>query len=123
MSSGVSGSDEKLSGAKIQPLESEVKDDTPLDTSSRGATGSDRNIDQSRIEPIGGAGQYQHPLPQTHDGGSTGSDEAIGGAKIEPLEGAQGDKGNEEVGKNGLDDESVDGARVQPLGEVREEMS
>ena len=45
MSSGTSGSDEKISGAKIDPLASETKYNTPLDTSSRGATGTDKSID------------------------------------------------------------------------------
>lgn len=57
MSSGASGSDEKISAAKIDPLASETKANVPHDQSSRGAVGSDRNIDQARIDPIGGAGK------------------------------------------------------------------
>ena len=58
MSSGASGSDEKISGSKIHPLASETKYNVPLDTSSRGVVGTDRNIDQARIDPVGGKGQY-----------------------------------------------------------------
>lgn len=57
MSSGASGSDEKISGTKIDPLASEMKDNVPHDQSSCGVVGSDRNIDQARIDPIGGAGR------------------------------------------------------------------
>jgi len=49
-----------------------------------------------------------------------GRDETIQGAKLEPLEG----KGSEPTSKStGLDDEEVDASRINPLGEVREEMS
>ncbi len=64
-------------------------------------------------------GQYAHPIPVTHSGGSAGTDETLQGSKIEPLQ------GKEDVGTRkteGLSDEGVDGARIQPLGEVREEM-
>lgn len=60
MSSGTSGSDEKISGAKIDPLASDQKTGGPHDMASRGVTGTDRNIDQARIDPIGGKGQYSH---------------------------------------------------------------
>lgn len=62
MSSGASGSDEKISGAKIDPLASDTKANVPLDMSSRGAVGSDRNIDQARIDPIGGKGTSLLPF-------------------------------------------------------------
>ena len=58
MSSGASGSDDKISGSKIDPLAPETKYNVPLDTSSRGVVGTDRNIDQARIDPVGGKGQY-----------------------------------------------------------------
>lgn len=48
-----------ISGAKIQPLDSETKANVPLDTSSRGSAGTDRTIDQARIDPLGGAGEFQ----------------------------------------------------------------
>lgn len=57
MSSGASGSDEKISGSKIDPLASDTKANVPLDMSSRGAVGSDRTIDQARIDPIRGKGK------------------------------------------------------------------
>jgi hypothetical protein len=56
MSSGTSGSDEKISGAKIDPLASDQKKGVTHDLSSRGVTGTDRTIDQSRINPLGGKG-------------------------------------------------------------------
>jgi fructose-1,6-bisphosphatase/inositol monophosphatase family enzyme len=58
MSSGTSGSDEKISAAKIEPLSSDQKAGVTHDLSSRGVTGTDSNIDQTRIDPIGGKGQY-----------------------------------------------------------------
>ncbi|KAL8728156.1 MAG: hypothetical protein Q9181_005439 [Wetmoreana brouardii] len=70
MSSGASGSDEKISAAKIDPLASDVKANVPHDQSSRGAVGSDRNIDQARIEPVGGGATLSILTPlsaiQTH---------------------------------------------------------
>ncbi|KAJ9621988.1 hypothetical protein H2203_006869 [Taxawa tesnikishii (nom. ined.)] len=120
MSTGTSGSDEKISGAKIQPLDSETKYNTAHDQSSRGAAGTDRSIDQTRIDPIGGAGQFQHPAPHADSQGVVGRDEAIQGAKIEPLEGNP-TKGTAK--STGLDDEQIDSARIQPGGEVREELS
>ncbi|KAJ9636273.1 hypothetical protein H2199_007948 [Coniosporium tulheliwenetii] len=116
MATGVTGSDEMISGAKIQPLDSETKANVPLDTSSRGSAGTDRTIDQARIDPLGGAGQYQNPLPHADSQGVVGRDETIQGTKIEPLEG----KKDEAQGKGpGLDDENVDASRIDPLGEVR----
>lgn len=56
MSSGASGSDEKISATKIDPLASETKANVPHDQSSRGAVESDRNVDRARIAPLGGAG-------------------------------------------------------------------
>ncbi|KAL9019978.1 MAG: hypothetical protein Q9185_002768 [Variospora sp. 1 TL-2023] len=118
MSSGASGSDEKISAAKIDPLASETKANVPHDQSSRGAVGTDRNIDQARIDPIGGVGQYKHPAPHA-SAGVVGPDANMEKTKIEPLEG-EVSKGR--VQPSGLTDEGVDAARVQPLGEVREEM-
>ena len=62
MSSGASGSDEKISGSKIDPLASDIKDNVPKDLSSRGAAGSDHNIDQARIDPLGGKGVFLLPF-------------------------------------------------------------
>ena len=176
MSSGTSGSDEKISGSKIDPLASDIKANVPHDTSSRGVAGSDRNIDQARIDPIGGkgmpsaiylslfkiifslflflsfqllfvriplappptphsrgiskcvlltwcpngAGQYQHPAPHA-TAGVIGNDANIDRSKIEPLE-EQADAGKGHAKNAGLGDEEVDAARVQPLGEVREQI-
>jgi hypothetical protein len=44
----------------------------------------------------------------------------IQGAKIEPLEDG---RDNATSRQPGLDDEQVDSSRINPLGEVREEMS
>ncbi len=66
------------------------------------------------------AGQYQHPEPHADSQGVVGREGVLHSTKIEPLEG----KRNEATEKStGLDDEQVDAARVQPLGEVREQMS
>ncbi|KAI7527791.1 hypothetical protein KC331_g16116 [Hortaea werneckii] len=126
MSSGASGSDEKISASKIQPLDSEQKFNTTHDLSSRGATGSDRNIDQTRLEPTAGnRGQHQHPEPHAESGGSVGRDETIQAAKVDPLvsQAQSGETASTATRKNpGLDDEVVDAGRVAPMGEVREEM-
>ncbi|KAK5464953.1 hypothetical protein LTS15_001516 [Exophiala xenobiotica] len=119
MSSGTSGSDEKISGTKIDPLASETKANQPHDQSSRGVAGTDRSIDKTRIDPLGGAGQYRHPAAHADSQGVVGRDETIQGAKIDPLSG----KGNASTTKSaGLDDEQVDASRINPMGEVREEM-
>ncbi|KAI4128138.1 MAG: hypothetical protein LQ338_002875 [Usnochroma carphineum] len=118
MSSGASGSDEKISATKIDPLASDVKANVPHDQSSRGFVGTDRTIDQARIDPVGGGDRYKHPAPHATSG-VIGNDANIDKAKIEPLEG-QTPKGGEKP--SGLTDEEIDAARVQPLGEVREEM-
>lgn len=66
-----------------------------------------------------GLGQYQHPAPHADSQGVVGRDEAIQGAKIDPLSG----KENVSTTKStGLDDEQVDASRINPMGEVREEM-
>ncbi|KAK8198754.1 hypothetical protein M8818_006621 [Zalaria obscura] len=65
MSTGASGSDEKISGAKIEPLDSETKYNTPHDQGSRGVVGTDRTIDQARIDPVGGHGEL-HRSPHHH---------------------------------------------------------
>lgn len=62
--------------------------------------------------------RYKHPAPHATSG-VIGNDANIDKAKIEPLEG-QTPKGGEKP--SGLTDEEIDAARVQPLGEVREEM-
>lgn len=131
---GASGSDEKISGAKIEPLDSDQKVGVPHDQSSRGVAGSDRNIDQTRIDPIGGAnesfvcplgsslrlvGQYQHTVPHADSEGVIGTDETIGAARIDPLGGTADDS---RMKHPGLDDETVDKARTEPLGGVREEV-
>lgn len=63
MSSGASGSDEKISASKIQPLDSETKYNQTHDLSSRGVAGSDRNIDQTRINPTEGNRGRFHAAP------------------------------------------------------------
>lgn len=63
-------------------------------------------------------GQYKHPAPHA-TAGVIGSDANIDKSKIEPLEGDVAKGGQQ---PSGLTDEEVDAARVQPLGEVREEM-
>ena len=45
--------DEKISGAKIDPLASDQKEGITHDLSSRGVIGTDRSINQSRIDPMG----------------------------------------------------------------------
>jgi hypothetical protein len=56
MSSGTSGSDEKISAAKRELLASDQKrrGGVTHDMSSTGFTGTDRSIDQTRIDPVGG---------------------------------------------------------------------
>ncbi|KAI6876689.1 hypothetical protein KC338_g315 [Hortaea werneckii] len=104
MSSGASGSDEKISASKclphtqIQPLDSEQKFNTTHDLSSRGATGSDRNIDQARLDPTAGnRGQYQHPEPHAEGGGSVGPERGDGEDGYEEESGVGGGRGEREV--------------------------
>ncbi|KAI7254350.1 hypothetical protein KC335_g14493, partial [Hortaea werneckii] len=115
-----------LPHTQIQPLDSEQKFNTTHDLSSRGATGSDRNIDQARLDPTAGnRGQYQHPEAHAEGGGSVGRDETIQAAKVDPLvsQAQSGETASTATRKNpGLDDEVVDAGRVAPMGEVREEM-
>ena len=66
------------------------------------------------------AGQYQHPAPHA-TAGVIGNDANIDKSKIEPLEEEAG-AGKGHAKTAGLGDEEVDAARVQPLGEVREQM-
>ncbi|KAL0256272.1 Histone-lysine N-methyltransferase set-6 [Diplodia seriata] len=94
---GFNGRDDTIAGAKIQPLDSPTKSNVGHDFSDRGAAGTNHSIDQTRIDPLGGHG-----------------------AKLAPLE---GDKYGHTIAKSsGLDDEAVDGSRIKPLGEVREQM-
>ncbi|MCJ1388686.1 hypothetical protein MMC18_001535 [Xylographa bjoerkii] len=117
MSTGTSGSDEKIGGTKIEPLAAEVKNNTPLDTSSRGATGTYQNV--SLVLLASKPGQYQHTAPHADSHGVVGTDETIQGSKLEPLE-RQGHEATEKSG--GINDESVDTARIEPVGSVREEI-
>ncbi|KAG4221125.1 hypothetical protein PC116_g30398 [Phytophthora cactorum] len=112
------GNTAQISGTKIEPLESEVKYNTPYDGEDRGSAGSNRTIDQSRINPLGGKGQHQHTAPHADSQGVVGTAEGLGKTKIEPLEG----KANEsQTPRTGLDDEAVDATRIHPLGGVREQ--
>ncbi|OTA64815.1 hypothetical protein K449DRAFT_392909 [Hypoxylon sp. EC38] len=52
------GNTAEISKTKIEPLESEVKYNTPYDGADRGSAGSDRTIDQSRINPLGEKGEW-----------------------------------------------------------------
>ncbi|KAI1383386.1 uncharacterized protein F4822DRAFT_75907 [Hypoxylon trugodes] len=107
----------QISGAKIEPLKSDVKHNRPYDGADRGSAGSDQTIDQSRINPLGGRGQHQHPAPHANSQGVVGTTENLGKTKIQPLEGGVNESQNP---RTGLDDEAVDAARINPLGEVRE---
>ena len=51
------GSDAKISGAKIEPLASETKEGVQSDPGGGGVAGKDRDIDQARMEPLGGHGK------------------------------------------------------------------
>ncbi|OCL12801.1 hypothetical protein AOQ84DRAFT_311557 [Glonium stellatum] len=115
--SSESANDANLSGAKIQPLDSETKRHVPQTDHS--VVGDDSDINQARIDPLGGRGQYQHPAPHANSQGVVGRDNVLQGAKIAPMEGEY-QKADRE--SQGLDDEAVDGARINPMGSVREEM-
>ncbi|KAI0842241.1 hypothetical protein F5Y06DRAFT_293064 [Hypoxylon sp. FL0890] len=136
----LTGSTAEISKTKIEPLESEVKHNTPYDGTDRGSTGSDRTIDQSRINPLGEKGesdsqatvkfatvmtdtgllvlgQGQHTAPHADNHGVVGPAENLGKTKIPPLEGGVNES---QPPRTGLDDEAVDTARINPLGGVRE---
>ncbi|KAI1382374.1 hypothetical protein F4677DRAFT_401779 [Hypoxylon crocopeplum] len=112
------GNTAQISGTKIEPLESEVKHNTSYDGQDRGSAGSNRTIDQTRIDPLGGKGQHQHTAPHADNQGVVGTTENIGKAKIQPLEGGAREP---QYSRTGLDDESVDAARINPMGAVREQ--
>jgi hypothetical protein len=65
------------------------------------------------------SGQYQHPEPHTDTQGVVGRDEVIAGTKIDPL---VGEFKEAQKKMPGLDDEIVDTSRIEPMGEVREQM-
>ncbi|KAI0381952.1 hypothetical protein F5Y04DRAFT_280183 [Hypomontagnella monticulosa] len=111
------GNSAQISGTKIAPLDSEVKYNTPSNGADRGSAGSNRTIDQARINPLGGKGQHQNTASHADSQGVVGTTENIGKAKIQPL-----DKNLHEAQnpRTGIDDESVDAARINPLGGVRE---
>ncbi|KAL1652085.1 hypothetical protein SLS58_000209 [Diplodia intermedia] len=111
---GFNGRDDTIAGAKIQPLDSPTKSNVGHDLSDRGAAGTNHSIDQTRIDPLGGH------APHANSQGVVGRDDVFAGAKLAPLE---GDKYGHTIAKSsGLDDEAVDGSRINPLGEVREQM-
>ena len=87
-------------------------------SASRGAAGTDRTIDQARVDPLGGRDQHHHhTAPHADTQGAVGREEDVGAARIAPLDGGAA----QQQRKNpGLDDEIIDGARTQPLGSVRE---
>jgi hypothetical protein len=59
-------------------------------------------------------------MPHADSQGVVGRDDVVEGAKIDPLSGKE--PGAKRSTAKGLDDENVDASRVQPMGEVREEM-
>lgn len=63
------------------------------------------------------SGQHQHTAPHADSQGVVGTTENIGKAKIQPLDGGLREAQNP---RTGIDDESVDAARINPLGNVRE---
>lgn len=75
-----------------------------------------RRVNGSRLI----SGPRPVPAPHADSQGVAERDATIEGAKIEPLDGGRGNATSKEPG---LDDELVDASRVNPLGEVREEMS
>ncbi len=63
------------------------------------------------------AGQGQHTAPHADSQGVIGRDNTIQGAKLEPLKSSTS---SETSAAQGLDDEAVDAARIDPMGSVRE---
>ncbi|KAI1461824.1 hypothetical protein F4805DRAFT_453061 [Annulohypoxylon moriforme] len=113
----MTGSTVQISKTKIEPLESEIKHNSPYDGSDRGSAGSSRTIDQTRIQPLGGKSQHQHTAPHADSHGVVGTVEDIGKVRIPPLE---SDSHEAQNPRTGLDDEVIDAARIDPLGSVRE---
>jgi hypothetical protein len=62
-------------------------------------------------------GQGQHTAAHANSQGVIGRENALQGAKLEPLD-SNVDPGNPVT--QGLDDEAVDSARIDPMGTVRE---
>ncbi|KAI2473567.1 hypothetical protein F4781DRAFT_427194 [Annulohypoxylon bovei var. microspora] len=69
------------------------------------------------MEPLGGKGQHQHTAPHADSHGVVGTAEDLGKVKIPPLE---SDSHEAQNPRTGLDDEVIDGARIDPLGSVGE---
>jgi hypothetical protein len=51
------GTDDTISGAKLEPLKSNEKEGVDHAASEGGVAGTDFDIDQSRIDPLGGTGK------------------------------------------------------------------
>ncbi|KAL1865738.1 hypothetical protein VTK73DRAFT_5084 [Phialemonium thermophilum] len=113
------GTDENISASKIQPLDSSTKTNIPRAQGEKGVAGFEEDINQSRISPLGGHGQYQHPAPHADSQGAVGTEGTIGRSKIAPLEKPQNET---QAHDSGLSDEAVDSSRIHPLSEVREEL-
>ncbi|KZF24474.1 hypothetical protein L228DRAFT_245413 [Xylona heveae TC161] len=118
MSSGASGSDEKISAAKIDPLASTMKQGVPHDQSSRGAVGTDRNIDRSRIAPLAGHAHHHHVAPHADTSGVVGHEHTIASTKIDPLSRTTHTPVPPDTG---LDIEDIDSSRIEPMGEVEDD--
>ncbi|KAK6543107.1 hypothetical protein TWF694_007028 [Orbilia ellipsospora] len=112
------GNDDTIASSKIEPLESPTKTHAPTFhvTSS---VGEDDVLDSSRIGPMKKNKKWQHPEAQYHAGGSVGTDEMIGSTNVEPLF----TKGKDTKRKDSLDLGKIDGARIAPMGSVRDEFA
>ncbi|KAK6360662.1 hypothetical protein TWF730_006797 [Orbilia blumenaviensis] len=110
------GEDDMIASSKIEPLASPIKYHTPTIHDS-GCVGDDFILDSSRVGAMKKEKKYQHPAAQVHPGGSTGTDETIGSTNVEPLYA----KGKDTLKKDSLDDGKIDGARIAPMGSVRDE--
>ncbi|KAF2748492.1 hypothetical protein M011DRAFT_476497 [Sporormia fimetaria CBS 119925] len=105
-----------LSGAKIEPLKSPVKRHQPHD--DHGDIGEERDIEETHLEPLHSELKHHHTqLPHADSHGVVGHDDDIQQAKIAPFDGKVKQSTQHWTG---LDDETVDAARITPMGEVRE---
>ncbi|KAK6520498.1 hypothetical protein TWF506_000750 [Arthrobotrys conoides] len=110
------GDDETIASSKIEPLASPTKYHTPT-VHDGGCVGDDDILDSSRVGVLKKDKKYQHPAAQVHPGGSTGTDETIGSTNVDPLF----SQGKNTMRKDSLDDGKIDGARIAPMGSVRDE--
>ncbi|KAF2186754.1 hypothetical protein K469DRAFT_706746 [Zopfia rhizophila CBS 207.26] len=101
---------------KIEPLRSPTKTHVPR--SDHGVVGEAADLEHTHIAPLdGGSKDHHHTAPHADSQGVVGREDIVQGSKIPPLEGGMKQATQH---TQGLDDESVDKSRIDPMGNVRD---